>query len=412
MKLCLNKKFALLSSIILLPGMSYAINYQAPITVDDLYIATNGNMVKGNYQGTLTQPAITVTTQKPVIIANSNLAGPGDLIYAKNASLTVINTKGLGTNPNQVGVRKGMFLHVENVVNIIMINNFIESVGYPVYLHNYKGNYTPGQTVKIFNNQFYNVDARPSDGKDGYKTSGNGATHAILLNTLYNVPNIEIAWNQIVNVPYISDCSDIINIYDSSGTSKSHILIHDNYAQGAYSITPGSEAYTGGGIIVEGAANSTAATTSSFVDVYDNQVVSTSNYGISVAAGHDNNVFNNRVISSGHLSNGVFYAMHFGNGLNNYNNYNQPASVYFNNYVSKNTTGLIRPNPSTGIPERSDWYLPGQSSTGNNISFSPNNNSSPTLTDEANEWTSWKNKLTSWQTHEGLKYTQYNLEQK
>jgi hypothetical protein len=344
-----------------------------------------------------------------VTIANTNVQGPGDLIYGLNSDLILVNTNGVGTNPNQAGVRKGRFLHMENVVNLLMANCNITGAGYPVYLNRYAGNHTSSQTIRIYNNQFVNVDARPSDGKNGYQTSGNGTTHAILLNAQYAVPYIEIAWNQIVNTPYVSDCSDIINMYDSSGTATSHLLIHDNYAQGAYSITPGKETYTGGGIIVDGNTTDTLQTTPAFIDIYNNQVVSTSNYGVSIAAGHDNRMFDNRIISSGYLVNGVFHSMYFGNGINNYNNYNLPATVFFNNYTSNNFAGLIRPDKATGQPMRSDWYLPGQSDNGNNAQFAPVNSSNPTLTDEANEWAIWKKKVAYWRAHEGLKFNKIDI---
>ena len=35
---------------------------------------------------------------------------------------------------------------------------------------------------------------------------------------IFSVPNVNIGWNQIVNTEGKSDVSDVINIYDSSGT--------------------------------------------------------------------------------------------------------------------------------------------------------------------------------------------------
>ena len=52
-----------------------------------------------------------------------------------------------------------------------------------------------------------------------------------------NVPGIEIGWNQVINEPGKSRVEDNISIYESSGTSGSPILIHDNYINGAYTIS-------------------------------------------------------------------------------------------------------------------------------------------------------------------------------
>jgi hypothetical protein len=127
--------------------------------------------------------------------------------------------------------------------------------------------------------------------------------------------------------------------------------------------------------------------------MFNNQVVATANYGLGIAAGHDNSIYNNRVVSSGFTTTGIFYAMTFGNGLNNYNNYGQPPTILFNNIAYNNVSGLIRKN-SSGTLMRSDWYLPSQT-TNTNVSYLPDNTATPTPGDEAAEFTSWQAKLTA-----------------
>jgi hypothetical protein len=92
--------------------------------------------------------------------------------------------------------------------------------------------------------------------------------------------------------------------------------------------------------------------------------------------------------------------MSFGNGINNYNNYNQPATTCFNNVANgNNPVGFIASQGSSptggpsGIPRRSDYYLPNQTSN-NNVSFVPNDSQDPTIANEQQELALWQTKLT------------------
>jgi len=374
--------------------LSYA---AGPITVDDAWVSKNGSLVTGTYIGTAANPAIYVTTKKNITIQNAKVSGPNNLIsLAAGTNVTVKNTTGTGLNPNINGKFKGSFVTASRVANLIVKNCTVSGVYFGVYAVGFSGNTSSGQTINISNNIFNNIDGRASDGKGGYIIQGytkQPHAHAIQLNKVLNVPNIVIAWNQSINKPFQGMVNDIINIYSSSGTPSSHILVRDNYIQGALGSNPGNgESYSGGGIITDGYYADTATTTTAYVDIYNNQVVQTANYGVAIAAGNNNRIFKNRVISSG-LLNGKLYVMTYANAANNANLQKQATTTYFNNYVYDNVLGLIRKNKTTGTAMRSDWYLPGQKDSGNNQHFSPNNSSSPTSTDENNEFTAWKKKL-------------------
>src|SRR3954452_15676696 len=104
-----------------------------------------------------------------------------------------------------------------------------------------------------------------------------------------NVPGIDIGWNEVVNEAGKSRVEDNISIYKSSGSAASPMSIHDNYIQGAYTIKPAQAdysdgtysydwSYSGGGIILGDGVGSTTAQDPAYVKVFNNQVVSTTNY--------------------------------------------------------------------------------------------------------------------------------------
>ena len=116
----------------------------------------------------------------------------------------------------------------------------------------YQGNRGPGQTVKVMGNQALNIDGRHSDGNGGFLTgpSDNDFVQFLQLDKVTNVPGMEVAWNEVVNQPSASRVEYNINLYKSGGTAASHILIHDNYIQGAFPALPATQGFSGGGILL------------------------------------------------------------------------------------------------------------------------------------------------------------------
>jgi parallel beta-helix repeat protein len=385
---------AIIALTILPASAAYAIHYSGPIYVDANYVKKHGNVITGNYQGTTTLPAVTISNATgSIVVANCNLTGPGDMIYIVNSNVSVTGTTAVGSNPNIAGTAKGMFVHAINPVNLSVTNNNVSDVSYGVYVSGYSGNYAVGQTISILNNKFSNIDGRPSNGSGGYVTTGSYNAHGIQLNNIHGLAHMVVAWNEIDNVPFQSQSAEVIETIDVSGICASHLAIHDNYVQGAYPADPGVDAYSGGGILINGTATDTATTASAFTDILNNQVVSTANVGIAIAAGHDNTVSGNRVVSSGYVATGTTKLIAFSSaiGMYNWNYYNQAVTVFFNNMITNNVVGLIRKS-STGVPQRADTWLPGQTG-GTNTSFLPYTSTSPTLANETTEYQTWLQKL-------------------
>ena len=316
------------------------IQWSGPLTI------TRGGTYSGNWRSTNPQtPAVSIATTEPVLIQNSYLTGPSDLIsdpvYGNN--VTVKNVIGIGVNPNVLGQPNGIFVDAQNPSLLDVENCYFENVEYGVWVRGYGGNYDGAQTITILNNRGRNIVGLESDGNGGsLPGESNWAwAHAIQLGTMPSVPGVTIAWNEIINYPYQSMVNENISMYDAGGTASSPAQLHDNYVQGAYPYNPVTDSYNGGGITTDGSSFDTVQSAAAFNNIYNNQVVGTINMGIEIGSGHDNAAYNNRVVSSGLLSSGTHIPSQ-NVGLSLYDVYGniQNGSMY-NNNMYNNTSGWM-----------------------------------------------------------------------
>jgi len=395
-------------------GSTWAdVTFAGPVTI------SLGGTYSGNWKSLdQSTPAVNITTTAAVTISNSCVLAKGAGISIGTAgNVTVQNTYGLGLNPNVSGQIKGTCIYAYKPANVVVTNCHIESWSYGVDVVQYQGN-NDGVTniVKIKNNRFVNMDSRYSNGTDGYLVSHTdpvtGAVtdhaygHDILLQNLYygspgiGVQGVEIAWNEFVKEPYQSTGEDVINLYESLGTSTNPILIHDNFIFGAYPGDPLTSAYgyfSGGGIMAgDGAGGSDLTVNAGYASVYNNQVIATLSYGLSSDFGHDNTLYNNRVLSSGHLRNGAL-SPHGNCAMLLYNYRGQTSSYYYNNNMNTNVCGYVDTHPyqNSGVPfVQNQWSGSASYSyfTGN-IPWTANGGF-PLVSDENAEYNTWLTKLT------------------
>jgi hypothetical protein len=367
----------------------------------------------GTYSGTFESfdrnvPAITIQTSQPVVIENSILRGRGALISSSfaHSKITVRNTQGFGLNPNVLGKAPGRFVDVENFDSMRIENCYLENTA-GIYLLNYAGNRTASQSISIVDNKAKNIDGRRSNGTGGWldyntrtakkrKSSsedGMDLVQFVQFDKIQSVPGMEIAWNEVVNEPGNSRVEDNINIYQSSGTPSSALRIHDNYIQGAYTIKPWQSntsdtsynydwSFSGGGILLSDGVGSTAGGDPAFVRAFNNQIVSTTNYGIAIAAGHDNEFYNNRIVSSGLLPDGRAIANQ-NVGAYVWDSYSIGTKRFYNNKSYNNLVGWVQ---GSG---RNDWWSPDLSTVNSNIHWP----GTITRAVETAEYTLWLGKL-------------------
>ena len=368
-----------------------SLQWSGPITI------TQGGTYSGNWQSTNSNtPAVSVATTEPVIIENSHIRGPNDLIsdpYYGN-DLTVRNVIGIAQNPNVAGQSNGMFVNAQNPVHLDVENSYMENVEYGIWVRGYSGDRDGYQTIVIKNNRVRNMSGLVSNGNGGYL---NGATnwswsHFIQLSNVNSVPGMEIGWNEDINYPYQSFVHEVINMYQTSGTSDSPLEIHDNYIQGAYPANPAADSYNGGGFATDGGSDDTRQTATAYNVLHDNQMVGTVNQGIAFTTGHDNLAYNNRVISSGLLADGTKIAGQ-NVGLVIYDVYgNVQKGTMYNNEMHDNTVGwMCWASGCSWDAYRNDYYFPMNPvdyATNPSLPYGP-----VSYATENNEYQSWLSKL-------------------
>jgi hypothetical protein len=349
------------------PTAPSTITWSGPITI------TKGGTYSGNWQSlSPSTPAVSIQTTQPVTIINSNVQSEDTLIESMThgANLTVKNTHGWALNPNVSGQSPGRFINAEYFSNLDFENNTMAGTsGIEMGYWQPSTSLPGGGTVKVLYNNALNIDGRWSDGNGGFLTGANQNDYVQFaqFNDDYGMTGAEIAWNQVVNQPGQSRPEDNISVFESSGTSSSPILIHDNYIQGAYAADPANDSsYTGGGIMLSDGSTGVLATDPGYVSAYNNIIISTSNYGIAISSGHNDTIYNNTIISSALLPNGQKIA------AENVGIYvwNSVADILWgNNQEYGNTLGWMGPNDRNDLwtpdatGQTGDTHLPGSTIT-------------------------------------------------
>lgn len=377
----------LLASLLLISGVAgiqmtndaaSAISYSGPITI------THGGTYTGNWESTGTGPAVTIATTEPVVIENSNVRGYGHLIsVGVVADLTVRNTYGEGLWNSTAGTNYGRFVWSYGGVKNLVVehNETVRAAAVKVVD-------AQPQSIKIRYNKARNIYG------DDSNCCGGGFMQFVQFDGVSG-PGIEVAWNEVINEAGKSRTEDIINLFDSGGASSGNPLwIHDNFIWGSYGIPAASASHSGGGIIMGDASSQNGR----FVLVENNQIVATTNYGISIVCGSDQVVRNNRVIASGKTADGAWIAaQNVGLSLGSASEWAPGyCPTYTRNTMSGNTVGW---QTSQG---RNDYWAPavynsasanyagGANTYSANPTFKPGEN--VTYADEQAEYANWQGK--------------------
>jgi len=356
-----------------------AVKYQEPI------IIKKGGVYTGNYKSIDSQtPAVWVQTNEPVEITGCIIVSTGDMIKCSGGTNVKIHHNSLyGLFPLK-NDQWGRALNNYQPQSLIFENNIIEHSGGILVDHTDSNS----KSVVIRYNIIRNTDKRRANTAAGENRAG------VLFNSVSKIAG-EICWNQFINLPDSSFVEDNINLFNSGGKPGAPYLIHDNYIKGAYPFPLNAPTYVGSGITIDGDPGSkTMETMSQFVNAYKNQVISTCNAAMNLAAGHDIHFNENTMISCGLYPDGT-QSERFWSGCCIWNASNVPSKNFINNTIKGNIIGYVRGDKSVPFPGRQDWVVIKESP----ISVEPGDNTSLpnpiTLETENAEWVKWTKKLIS-----------------
>jgi len=376
------------------PGSSDCTTYEGPVT-----ISTGGTYTGCWSSNNPNTPAVNVTTSAPVSIVNSGIQSKGHGIrLARGGRLTVRGSSITILNPGVPGVVKNRWVYGPGFASATIENNDLTS-GRGVFLSDWTGTASDG--VKFRYNSIRNVDGRTSSGL-GYTNDWNVSTGygvAFQLANSRNIPNVEVAWNEVVNTPGESAVEDNFSFWMSSGTSSSPIHVHDNYIQGSWrpdiATNPsnyGTAINTGDGDGSGGHSNAELG----YMLVERNVATGVANLCYGLVYGHDITVRNNRCVVSGNADwdagPGTDIRMiaqsDWAVGLGGpWNSSGTPG--FTNNSMRDNVSSLW--NRRKGV--RNDWWMPDCAGvcTGN----APLHAGEITLDDEINEHNMWLQRVSS-----------------
>ena len=345
-------------------------------------VITQGGTYRGTYQSSSSSvPCVRVATSQPVVLEGCTLTGAGNLIEAaEGANLTVRNCRGQALAPSVDDQAPGRFLDAYRAQRLVIEHNdFAGTSG--IVVNRWSGTGAPGHTLTVRYNRVRNIDGRWRNG------GGSTRSSFLILNTVQQVPGMEVAYNEVVNTPNQSLVEDNINFYNSSGTAQSPARVHDNFVRGAYPFPATAGHFTGTGMTTDGDAATPDGATA-YVEAFHNQFVSTCNAAMNIAAGHDVFFHDNRMVTSGLLPDGTrLQATYAATAVFNF--YQQPGNVFYNNRVANNTIGYVKWGATIPYPDRQD-LSPGNCAPCTGTAHLPNPITPAT---EDGEWQLWQQKI-------------------
>jgi hypothetical protein len=350
-------------------------------------VISKGGTYSGNWQSLEADvAAVDIRTAEPVVIINSNIRslGSGVRSFQADAQITVQNVHAEAVYPTTAGATKAEFVNIGLFKSVRVEHNDVTGYATGVRLLNFGPDVSrTGQTISVQFNRFKNMDGRRSDGNGGYLLEHKANGQGIGLNTIRQA-NVEIAWNEIINLPFQSETEDIISTYESGGTATTPILIHDNYIQGNYATDPAAAIeFSGTGINLGDSPSNHPDV--GYTNAYDNQVVSFENSGIGLSAGHHQRIWNNRVVSAAHAPDTTLLGSVWRSAYGFWNYYNSPNwannALYDNVYsVADKASNRAGPYTPSATPE----------SVYNNTELFDR---LPTTADEQAEFARWQQKV-------------------
>lgn len=270
-------------------------------------------------------PAVTIRTTEPVILENCVISGVGTLISTRfgdaeprsdgvnprnthDADLTVRNCRATGRQPELRDRSSPRFLVALNPRRIKLQHNYIEGTrGIWIYADPAR---TPAREIAIRFNKAVNLDGRCKDRCSAQNVgawvdrSGIAIANFVQLADIHKAGTVDVSWNHVRNEPGKSAVEDVISLFRVRGTKDRSVTIGNNLLIGAFpGHQPFTGRYSGSGIMIDG-VKADASTGPTWIKIFANRVLYASNAGIGIAAGHNNEVYDNVVVRPARYSDG------------------------------------------------------------------------------------------------------------
>jgi hypothetical protein len=268
-------------------------NCEGPITISKPQIISGRCFVSTSPR----IPAVRIATRSPVTLKNVEIhhAGAGIAEAVGGVDLTVTNSRFQATNPGRDVKQRAIDLDGPDSL-VAEHNDLVDGMG--IWVGSGTSRVKAMRPLRVRFNDAVDI-ARFGDPDccvqffqaDKIRAAG------------------DVSWNRVVNHFGRSNVEDNINLFKSSGTGRAGpFRVHHNMIAGAYAKRGNGAGYTGGGIMTGDAGGS-------YITVSDNRVVGTSNYGVAIVGGHDNQLLRNRVINDGRTENGTRHGPSFAVGI-------------------------------------------------------------------------------------------------
>jgi parallel beta-helix repeat protein len=197
--------------------------------------------------------------QSNVVVNATNFTNPS------GACLTITNSSNVTVTGASFINCYGPGIDVENSTNITIEHNYFENINHGVFA-------LGGSSIVVDYNNFKNLVFYTDN-----------SPHFVIFDQVNGGVN-DISFNRGINVQGQSSPEDLINMYQSSGTSANPIMIQGNCFEG------GGPSTSGGGILAGDSAGS-------FIVVQNNTLVNAGQYGIAVSVGSNNQILNNTIFA-------------------------------------------------------------------------------------------------------------------
>ncbi len=371
--------------LVVAPELRGQMFWQPPVVI------RRGGSYSGHwYSESADTPAVVIETSDPVVLEDCQIRSRSALIRVTRpgAKVTVRNCHAVALNPESHGIAHGRFLTASKPDSIVIERNLIEdSAGIQI-----DGAGMPSRRISIRFNRVRNIVGKLSNGMKGYIESGQysdrNSTVQVQFVRLNRVLSsaVEIAWNEVINDPDRSRVEDNVAIVNSrGGGSSTPIRIHNNFIRGGFPFPSWLSSYSGGGIVIDGSGQKESEL-SAYVQITDNQIISTSNYGIGISSGYETLVTRNRVLGANRLTPGVRTP-------------SANVGIYVRDYYGLRNRGLFRNHKVSGNVV--GWHrADGQRNDEALLDCEPSScldvvrwSEDITLGDESDEYRRWQKKL-------------------